>query len=61
MNREIRKGEEPGCCLTGKLPEIKISVLPSQDNVEKRIQGKYYSIKNLIITNCVRTCPPGLY
>jgi hypothetical protein len=31
--------KEPGCCLTGKLRQRKITVLPSKDNVMRRIQG----------------------
>ena len=31
-------GLEEGCCLNGRLPQIKIDVVPSKDNLVKRIQ-----------------------
>ena len=30
---------EEGCCLNGRLPQIKINVVPSKENLVKRIQG----------------------
>ena len=43
-------GLEEGCCLSGRLPQIKIDVVPSKDNVVERIQA-------VLKVKCSVSCP----